>query len=83
MIKYLWSPSATYSIKNERRLGPSGLDADLWRKILASSSYGTGNIDLGKAFAKVIKTICIKKIEVNSETNETSLETFLACTLFI
>ena len=46
---------------------------------MASSSYGTVTIDLQKAFAEVIKKICIKMIEINAETNETSLEIFLAC----
>ena len=35
--------------------GPSGMDADGWRRILASSQYGTASSDLRKAFAKVIK----------------------------
>ena len=39
------------------------------------------NIDLRKVFTEVIKKVCIKKIELTSETNETSREAFLACRL--
>ena len=35
--------------------GPSGLDADGWRKILVYKSYRTINADLRRAFANVIK----------------------------
>ena len=48
---------------------------------MASNSYGTGDIDLRKAFAEIVKKICIKKTEINVETIETSLEAFLACRL--
>ena len=69
------------ALKTKGGSGPSGLDADGWRKILASNNYGTVNTDLRKAFAEVIKTICTKKIEINTENNTTSLEAFLACRL--
>ena len=69
------------ALKTKGGSGPSGLDADGWRKILASNNYGTVNTDLRKAFAEVIKIICTKKIEINTETNTTSLEAFLACRL--
>ena len=48
---------------------------------MASNSYGTGDINLRKAFAEIVKKICIKKTEINVETIETSLEAFLACRL--
>lgn len=53
--------------------GPSGLDDDGWGRILVSNTYGTVNIYLRKAFAEVIKKICIKKIEINVETIEASI----------
>lgn len=46
-----------------------------------SNSYGTVNIDLRNAFVEVIKKIFIKKIDRNTENNETSLEAFLVCEL--
>ena len=50
---------------------------------MASNSYGTINNDLQKAFVEVIKKICIKNIETIAETNELSLEVFLACRLIL
>ena len=64
------------ALKTKGRSGPSGLDADGWRKILASNNYGTVNTDLRKALTEVIKSICTKKIEINTETITTSLEAF-------
>ena len=55
--------------------GPSGMDADGWKKILVSKVYGQNGEDLRKAFAEVIKKICREKIDDNS------LESFLACRL--
>ena len=43
------------ALKTKGDSGPSGLDADGWRKILVSKSYGTINVDLRRAFANVIK----------------------------
>ena len=37
--------------------GPSGMDADGWRRIMASSQFGTTSSDLRTAFAEVIKTM--------------------------
>ena len=46
--------------------GHSGLDADRWRKILVSKSYGTINVDLRQAFANVIKKICTERLHVDT-----------------
>ena len=56
------------------------MDADGWRRILASSQYGTASSDLQKAFAEVIKKLCIDEIHLNSE-GTTSIEAFTACRL--
>ena len=45
------------ALKTNDGSGPSGLDADGWRKILVSKSYGTINSDLRRAFANIIKNI--------------------------
>ena len=34
------------------------MDADGWRRILASNNFGTSNSDLRKAFAKVFHKLC-------------------------
>ena len=67
--------------KTKSGSGPSGLDADGWRKILVSKSYGTINVDLRRAFANVIKKIFTEKLTVNTTKDETSLDAFLACRL--
>lgn len=54
------------------------LDADGWRNILVSNSYGTSNTDLRTAFANVIKKTSTDKIAVNKDKEETSPEAFLA-----
>ena len=56
--------------------GPSGLDADGWRRILTSNSFGTASSDLRKSVADFIKKLSKK---TNSENK--SLETFIACRL--
>ena len=55
--------------------GPSGMDAQGWRKILVSKVYGQEGEDLRKVYAEVIKKMCREKI------NDKSLESFLACRL--
>ena len=63
--------------------GPSGMDADGWRHILASRMYSGASDDLRKELAKFIKQLCTEKIHLEySESNITSsLEAFLACRL--
>ena len=56
--------------------GPSGLDADGWRKILTSRSFGTASSELRKTFALFVKRLCVEEIK-----NAESLESFIACRL--
>ena len=60
--------------------GPSGIDADGWRRILASSQFGTASSDLRKAFAEVIKKLCIDEVSVNADAT-TSIDSFIASRL--
>ena len=69
------------TLKNKGGAGPSGLDANEWRKILVSKTYRTINADLRRAFANVIKKICTGKLPVDTTKDEIPLETFLACRL--
>ena len=64
------------ALKTKVGSGLSGLDADGWRKILVSKSYGTTNADLRIAFADVIKKICTEKLPVDTTKDETPLEAF-------
>ena len=54
------------ALKTKGGSGPSELDADEWRKILLSMSYGTINADLRRAFVNVIKKICTEKLPVDT-----------------
>ena len=69
------------ALKTKGGSGLSGLDADEWRKILTSKSYGTFNADLRRVFANIIKKIWIEKLPVDTAKDETPLEAFLACRL--
>ena len=55
--------------------GPSGMDADGWRKVLVSRVYGDAGKDLRRAYAKFVKVLCVKEIE------DASLEAYLGCRL--
>ena len=59
--------------------GPSGLDADGWRRILCSTVFGTTNLDLRKAIAELIKKLCIEPITRNTDGKSSSIEVFVAC----
>ena len=56
--------------------GPSGLDADGWRRILTSRAFGAATLDLRKTFAQLIKKLCVEELESPS-----SLESSAACRL--
>ena len=63
------------AVKTQGRSGPSGMDADGWKRILTSKQFGKSSIDLCKLFTEVIEKIC------SIENQSASLETFLACQL--
>ena len=63
------------AVKTQGGSGPSGMDADGWKRILTSKQFGKSSIDLCKAFAEVIKKIC------SIENQSASLGAFLACQL--
>ena len=60
------------AMKTQGGSGPSGLDADGWKRILLSKNFGELSSDLFQTLAKVTKKLC-------SEELSTSLEGFLAC----
>ena len=63
------------AVKTQGGSGPSGIDADGWKRILTSKQFGKSSIDLYKAFAEAIKKIrSIENLSV-------SLEAFVACPL--
>ena len=46
--------------------GPSGNDADGWRRIITSKDYGSTGMDLRIALASLIRSMCINKVSDNS-----------------
>ena len=60
--------------------GPSGLDADGWRRILCSSTFGTTTLDLRKAIAEMTKKLCIESLSQNAG-DKSPIEAFVACRL--
>ena len=60
-------------LKTKGAAGPSGLDADGWKRILTSNQFGSSSNDLCKTFAEVIKKLC------TTEDLSSSLEALLAC----
>lgn len=57
--------------------GPSNLDADGWRRILTSSSFGNHSQNLCDAIARMTKKLCLKR-DIGTDG---SLESFLSCKL--
>jgi len=66
-------------LKTKGGSGPSGLDADGWRRILASNKFGTTNVDLRKAVANMIKKMCTEKID--NINGKSPLEALISCRL--
>ena len=46
------------AVRTRGGAGPSGLDADGWRRLLITKQFGTSSTDLCKAIAEVIKKLC-------------------------
>ena len=65
----------TAARKTQGGSGPSGMDADGWRRILVSNSFGKSSSDLCQSIAQLAKKLCTE------EQNDASLEAFLACRL--
>ena len=70
---------AKAAIRTRGAAGPSGMDADGWRRILISKNFGTAGKDLRKAIAKMSRTLCTE--EIITTTNEIRLEAYIACRL--
>ena len=54
------------AIKTKGGSGPSAMDADWWRRVLYSNSFGDTNVNLRKAIANFIKKICTEKVSAVS-----------------
>ena len=63
------------AINTKEGCGRSGLDADGWRRILASNCFGDSSADLFRATASITRKLRSEKLDASS------LEAFLACRL--
>ena len=63
------------ALKTKGDSGPSGTDADDWKRILTSGQFAESSTDLCTTIANMIKKLCID----NDLTN--NLEAFLSCLL--
>ena len=64
------------ALKTKGSSGPSGLNANGWRKILVSRNYGTINAALRRTCANVIEKICTEKFPVDTVKDEHHLKRF-------
>ena len=55
--------------------GPSGMDANGWRRILASNNFGTSSIDLRKTFENVVQKLSTDLVQTHT------IEAFFSCRL--
>ena len=62
--------------------GPSGLDADGWRRILVSKNFGTAGADLRSSLAEMARILCTKELKADSD-HQSSIEAYVACLLIL
>ena len=73
----------TAALKTKGGAGPSGLDADGWRHILASRNFGNASEELRSEFANAIKKLCTEKVDIITENGyaTSDIEALLSCRL--
>ena len=67
---------AKAALKTRGAAGPSGQDADSWKRVLVSKNFGKVGKDLRTAIAKMSIRLCTKDIQTCPESN--SLEAYTA-----
>ena len=65
------------AVRTKGGSGASGMDADGWRRFLASNDFGTLDSDLRIVFANVVQKMCTDLAETHA------IEAFLALSLII
>ena len=63
------------AIRTKGGLGPSGMGADGWCRIIPPNNFGTPSSDLHKAFANVVQKLYTDLVETHT------IEAFLSCRL--
>ena len=72
------SSIAKAATKTKGAAGPSGMDADQWRRILINKNFGLTGKDLREAIAKMTQKLCTQEIEIPEE-GRSSIEAYTSC----
>ena len=52
------------ALKTRGGCGPSGFDAEYWRRILVFKSFGSSSLDFQKLLGNFTKTLCTRNLNV-------------------
>ena len=66
------------ALKTKGGCGPSGFDAENWRRILVSKSFGSPSLDLRKSFTNFTRTLCTRNLNTSVNDVGETLEAFIA-----
>ena len=76
------STIAQAALRTRGASGPSGLDADGWRRILVSKNFGRTSTELRKSIAEMACVLCTKEIEfVQHQPTSIEAYNYIACRL--
>ena len=67
---------ATAALKTRGSAGPSGLDADGWRRMLVSKNFGKTGKDLRVSIAKMAQNLCSREVQEIVGTENSSIEAY-------
>ncbi len=74
------STIARAALHTKDAAGPSGLDADGWRRILVSKNFGTAGTELRSSLVEMARILCTKELKADSD-HQSSIEAYVACRL--
>ena len=74
---------AKAALRTKGAAGPSGQDAEGWRRILVSKNYGDAGKELRTAIASMTHSLCTKLIPTIPGSNKTNIEAFTSCRLMM
>ena len=72
------SAIASAALKTKGGAGPSGHDANGWRRMIISKNYGKTGKDLRTAIAKMTQLLCTREVRLIENTTKTTIEAFTA-----
>ena len=74
---------AKAALKTRGAAGPSGQNAEGWRRMLVSKNYGQCGKDLRTAIAAMTRNLCCREVALIPDTNKTNIEAYTACRLMM